>query len=301
MVFSGDLLDSEAMILKIEALKLKVGEEEEHKKILINSLLELSKSLDGESRDVLGYIFDETNMLPFAQKKLEKGSWVEKALTIQVLSRLKVETAFDFVSKYTDFKSNHLVREEAQIAAVRLGGANCLTFIDTLETNLTVWQQLKILEELKRLEIPIVPNYKIWLNSNNVSVVCFALKLIGLFGHFEALVHLKDVILRTELPIRKNILKTLSRLQVPFFNDDIIKWLEIPELQLLVIKTLTVVNDNNDDTLEKYLKTDNQDLFFETAKFFKVNNPSRLEECIDAMTLDDMKMRTLAHVNDKRI
>ena len=300
ILFSGEDVFSETSNLAILKLKDKISENSSRKKHFINLLLELSKSLDGEVRGALGYIYLKCDLLPFSERILFQGSWVEKAITIQVLSQLHIDSAFEFISLFTNDK-NILIRREAQIAAVRLGGANCLKFIDDLEVSLSVWQQLRILEELKHQEKTIIPNYKVWFLSKNESVVHFALKLIAEFGHLEALVHFKYIFTTDSIQLRKRLLDTIRKLQIPFFNDEFLRWKNVHDLRLDVIKTLTVTNDNKQKEILPFLESDEYNIFKQALLFFKKNNNAMLDEFLVTHTLTDNQQKILKQVNDPRI
>ena len=170
-----------------------------------------------------------------------------------------------------------------------------------MSNSLSEWQQLRILEELRRLDFPIVPNYKIWLNSKKPSVVIFGLKLIGYFGHFEALVHFKDVFINPDFGVRKELLLSIKKLQIPFHNKDILMLLKSEDLVILSIETLTVTCDDEQNELLPFLDSENYDVFKVAAQFFKKNLPSVLIELSKTTNLSEMKMLVLAHVNDERI
>ncbi len=286
ILFSGEDVFSEASNLAISKLKDKISENSSRKKHFINLLLELSKSLDGEVRGAIGYVYLKCDLLPFSERILHHGSWVEKAITIQVLSQLHIDTAFEFISLFTN-DENLLIRSEAQIAAVRLGGANCLKFVDDLEVSLSVWQQLRILEELKHQEKTIIPNYKVWFLSGNESVVHFGLKLIAEFGHLEALVHFKYIFKTDSIPLRKRLLNTVRKLQIPFFNKEVLRWKNVPDLRLDVIKTLTVTNDNEQNEILPFLESEEYNIFKESVLFLKKNNQAMLDEFLVRHTLTD--------------
>lgn len=300
-VFSGLNPYSDEMENLVLVLKEKFFGDDEKTKLFINQLMSLSRSLDGETQKTLSYIFLKCDLLPFSERKLMTGTWVEKAMTIQVLSQLHIEPAFDFIQKFTDYKKSNLIRQEAQIAAVRLGGGDCLDFINELSSNIPEWQQLRILEELRKLDFPVVPNYKIWLNSKNTSVVVFALKLIGYFGHFEALVHFKDVFKNPKLEVQKELLLSIKKLQIPFHNQDILTFLRSKDLIIPSIETLTVTCDDEQEQLLPFLESEEYDIFKVAIKFFKKNLPEAIIELQNKADLSSMKMSVIAHVNDERI
>lgn len=47
---------------------------------------------------------------------------------------------------------NEFVRSEAQIAIIYMTGFNGLRFLDVISYPLTLWQQIKLLEQLRLLE-----------------------------------------------------------------------------------------------------------------------------------------------------
>lgn len=146
--------------------------------ILNDILIHYRQNLGGESSKKLESLFRELELKDESLDLLKKGDWHEKAKAINDLSIMNMRELLFELLQYVDHPNSH-VRNEAQFAAVKLGGKRALNFLDDLESPLSEWQQIKILDEVLRFEYQVVEKMATWLRSKNDSVVMFALLLMA--------------------------------------------------------------------------------------------------------------------------
>jgi hypothetical protein len=101
------------------------------------------------------------------------------------------------------------------MGVIHLTGFKGLDFLETISHPLTDWQQLKLIEQLRLYpdKVDFSEKVPIWLNSNNFTVVEFALRLIYEYNlyHLSALIH--TCLLHPSAEVRSQAIKTLIQLE----------------------------------------------------------------------------------------
>lgn len=107
-------------------------------------------------------------------KKISSWSWYRKARGIREIYEMNQSQYFDKIFKYRNDK-NIYVRREAQIALVVFMGWESLRFLPYLKRNMTLWQQIKIVEKL--YDLYSKPELK-WLHRAYKTEKLFGKKLL---------------------------------------------------------------------------------------------------------------------------
>ena len=154
------------------------------RRTLIENIIEMHQGVTGTSAEILEHFYRDCNMVDFAVEDIKKGAWWIKARAFRELSELRVREKFKLVLNYVDH-DNKILRSEAQYAAVQLGGARSLTFVEELTQPISEWDQLVLLEKLEKFIPEELPDVSSWLDSQNDSVVIFACKIITQFRMFK--------------------------------------------------------------------------------------------------------------------
>ena len=87
-----------------------------------------------------------------------------------------------------------------------------LSFLNDLETPLSEWAQLQLLEVLQKFDDQQICDIKPWLKSNNNTVVLFALKLAQIYNQFEVKDILIDLLSHKEKEIRICVIEVLTNM-----------------------------------------------------------------------------------------
>ncbi|MEO6231218.1 MAG: hypothetical protein ABJB11_22105 [Ferruginibacter sp.] len=148
------------------------------KKVLLNELVKVKKSLSGVSGSNLEALYNQQSLYNISIKRLSSKKWHIKALGIQELAIMNYQQSKEMITTLTN-DADAMVRMEAQTGMVRLMGYKGLQFFDNLAYPLSEWHQLNILCLLAHQPITEETGIYNWLNSPNASVVQFALKLIA--------------------------------------------------------------------------------------------------------------------------
>lgn len=152
--------------------------------ILTGKLVSAKRNMSGTASENLTQLFRQLKLDKRALMMLDDSSWYMQASAIQQLSTMELSEYKEKVFEYINHK-RALVRIEAQNAVLKFYGFEGLRFLDQISYPITEWQQIKLLDELSHLPHENFTGFDIWLNSGNVSVVIFALKLVRIYQRFE--------------------------------------------------------------------------------------------------------------------
>lgn len=148
------------------------------KKVLLDELVSVKKSLSGVSGLNVERVYHQLDLCSLSLNKLASHHWHIKAKGIQELAIMNENRFIENIFSLTNNK-DLMVRMEAQTAMVRMEGYKGLAFFESLTYPLSEWHQLNLLYLLANHPVTESEDVKNWLHSSNPSVVQFGLKLIA--------------------------------------------------------------------------------------------------------------------------
>ncbi len=181
------------------------------RKMIISVLYNLMNEVSGEMAESIKTLYYKTGLIDYALKRLKNKNWYVIAKGIGELRRFKIEEAHGAVIKFIKHPKNE-VRKETQLYLVNLFRFEGLSFLDDLETPLSEWAQLQLLEVLQKFDDQQICDIKPWLKSNNNTVVLFALKLAQIYNQFEVKDILIDLLSHKEKEIRICVIEVLTNM-----------------------------------------------------------------------------------------
>ncbi|WP_456462698.1 hypothetical protein [Lutibacter sp.] len=184
-----------------------------NRKIIIETLLKLKNEISGEIEKDIQHIYLQSNLKSFAYQQLKSKDWYEIAKGIKELTQFKVEEAYSQIKILINYPKKE-VQKEVQLYLVSLFHFEGLKFLSSLKSDLSEWDQIELLEELKHLENQEIPEITDWLTSKNDSVVMFALKLAKMYNKYENVDTLMQLMNHENQKIRLQVISVLTHLQV---------------------------------------------------------------------------------------
>lgn len=183
------------------------------RRIIVSTLLRLRNEISGEMADAIQKLYYQSGLITYAQKRLKSKKWYVVAKGIRELTQLRVKEVHDKILLLVNHPKRE-IRKEVQLYLVTLFHFNGLKFLDVLQTQLSEWDQIQLLEVLQRFDEQEIPDIKPWLKSTNESVVAFALKLAKIYNQFEVKDALIGLLSHHQKKIRVDAIHVLSHLQV---------------------------------------------------------------------------------------
>lgn len=175
--------DAKLKINQLAKLKSKINSNFK-KAIIVNELLELNKNLKGEIRGSVLHVYETLDLSKFLGKQIKSRKWNVKAIAIRNLSLFEDGSQIHIISKSINH-SEEEVRNEANFALVRLQGVTAFGYLHAYKYTLNTWQQLRLIELVKEMDLLEKPNTALLLKSDNLSIVSFAIKLVYYFNDGE--------------------------------------------------------------------------------------------------------------------
>lgn len=273
------------------------------RKTFVASLIELHKNLQGESAKSLELLYKDLGLKKFAFKQIKKGRWFTKALAFLEVSQFDVKDAGDMIMKYADHE-NKILRDEAQFALIRLLGVRGLSFVPKVKTIMSDWQQLRIMEQLKRMHRDEIPSFRPWLKNSNYSVVVFGLKLATYFNQVDAEPDIIALFDHEEEKVKQNALIAIGKLQLEDASPKIMEYydrFESSKLKITSIETLKeLLIDNQKDFFITRLKDDIYKVVMLSAKALAQLGYEK-EVIYQSSHLNNFNRRIVIHALDERI
>lgn len=298
-IYSGDEVSiiSNKQKRIIDELKPQVSDRSK-RKVIISVLYKLMNQVSGEVTDAVKILFKESGLIDYALKKTQSKKWHVKAKGIGEFTRFKIESVQDEIKKHLTHPLRE-VRKEAHFYFVNLFHFEGLTFLDTIKTPLSEWDQIQMLEILQRFTNQEICDIKPWLKSKNDTVILFALKLAKVYNQYEVKNELMDLLSHKNKHIRIQVIEVLTHLygieakdvlkanftelsleeQISFFG--LLEKLVVPddepfvekhlfhkdfEIQLLALKILKSIN------IDKYMGLSELPLHEKSSAMLKLTN-----------------------------
>ena len=194
--------------------ELKSNSSEIFKKdLLISTLLKLSYEISGEMAEAIHKLYMQTGLLDYSLSKLKSKKWNTIVNGISELTLFHVKEAQDQVKVHLNHPKTE-VRSTMQLYLVNLFHFEGLTFLNSITTPISEWDQIQLLEVLKLHKNQKVTDIKSWLESSNESVVFFALKLAKIYNQYGVKNELITLLKNENTKIRIEVIHLLSYLNI---------------------------------------------------------------------------------------
>ncbi|MFP4289085.1 MAG: HEAT repeat domain-containing protein [Bacteroidales bacterium] len=237
------LFDDETMEFRAPNLHKSLNRE-----ILTDELRELHSNLHGTSAVKLRDLYFNLGLHKDSLKRVHSKKWYNMSKGLKELAQMDVKDANDYISKFVDHK-NPILRSEAQVAMVKLSEDDPLGFLNNLNSELSYWEQVNIFDTLNFHQINI-ESFEPWLESDNDSVVIFALRMIGLFKQVNSASAVREFLMNENDRVRLQAVTTLGELELPDYIPDM-KILYEKETQ----KLYSILQEKRESPEDRDIKT----------------------------------------------
>ncbi len=271
--------------------------------VFTSELLSLHSNLLGESANKLTELFYLAGLPEYSIRKVKSRYWHLKAKGFQEMAQMKIIEGNQLIPKYLNSK-NTILRIEAQLAWIQLNPNDPLSFCDNPKIQLTEWEQLNILDSLKKIEY--IPDFGRWLKSPNKSVLLFAIKMSGIFKQFDNIDLITQHLNNADFEIRHEAICSLGKMAVPSPVVQLQELFPSEELdnRTEIIRSLVMMADvSNIPFFEKVILNETAiNLRILSAKgliFLGTSGKERLESLF--LDADPVLKKIIIHAKDDRI
>lgn len=241
------------------------------RKIIVSTLLKLRNEISGEMAQSIEKLYFQTGLIDYTLPKLKSKKWYSLAKGIRELRQFQIKEAHDVVENYINHPKRE-VRKEMQLYMVNLFYFEGLDFLNVLQTSLSEWDQIQLLEVLQRFDNQKIPDIKPWLKSSNDSVVVFALKLAKIYNQFDAKDELINMLGHKNKDIRIEVIDVLSHLIVLEAKEVLKNNFDerSQEEQIAIFKMMENLYENSDEPfLLEYIHHENFEIKLSALKILK--------------------------------
>ncbi len=201
----------------IDKLKFCVADKFK-RRIVVSTLLRLRNEISGEMAEEIQKLYFQSGLISYALSRLKSKKWYIVAKGIRELKQFQIKEVHDEIVILVNHPKKE-IRKEVQLYLVTLFHFDGLKFLDVLQTQLSEWDHIQLLEVLQNFDDQEIPDINPWLKSTNDSVVAFALKLAKIYNQFEAKDAIMELLTHQQKTIRVEAIHVLSYLQVVEAKD----------------------------------------------------------------------------------
>lgn len=253
------------------------------RKIIIDTLLKLKNEVSGEIETAIQNIYLQADLKFYAYQQLKSKNWYTIASGIKELTQFKVEEAYSEIKKLVNYPKKE-VQKEVQLYLVSLFHFKGLEFLSTLKSELSEWDQIELLEELKYLDNQDIPDITPWLKSTNDSVVLFSLKLVKIYNKYEDVPTLIQLLNHKNQKIRLQVINVLTYLQVldakTILKNNFKNYSD--EEQVAIFKSLENIYEPTDEKfILQNVNSTNFEIQFLALKMLKAGNEEKFKEILN--------------------
>ena len=234
----------------------------------VNQLIDVKKNLTGKLVDNVIHLYEHSGFKQDSVAKFNSKAWHKKVKGINELYMMDQKDMLLSIYKQTN-SHNEFIRMEAQTAMIHFCGFEGLKFLDIITHPVSEWEQLKLLEQLKTLDIAEINNLSLWLKSLNFTVVIFALKLVDVYQQYEMHDEVVECLKHKNEKVRVQAVTTLGRIAAEDTASILAKHSykeHFTNRQNILNSLLNIASDKEKDFLLLQLDDDNDFLKLSAAR-----------------------------------
>ncbi len=179
----------------------EIASDDYRRQVLIDQMIDVSVNLKGDSQQKMMKLYSDLGLDSDSLARARSRKWHKKIKGFRELAFMGIREGNDEIYKSLNSK-NEILRMEAQIALVRLSDKDHFEFLSLMNRPFSLWEQITLHDLIIQHEIP-VPDFQRWLNSDNPTVVTFALRMIREFKQMEAEPEIRKALLHRDPRVSK--------------------------------------------------------------------------------------------------
>jgi len=199
-----------ASTVNMEGFK-KMTRSKFNRQILIKQIIDISLNLPPEAKLKLNKLYFFLGLLKDTKGKLDSLKWHKKVQAFKELSSLNIKVYNKKIEKCINSK-NDILRLESHIALVKLADdGNPFEFLGDLDYHFSLWEQITLHQLMTENEMN-VPNFGKWVNSKNLDVAMFCLRMIREYNQVNNYDELDQALLHENEKVRKTAIEVIGDL-----------------------------------------------------------------------------------------
>lgn len=274
-----------------------------HRNVMIDVLLAIDKAENKIVSDEIRALYLDLKLNKESIRKLDKYSWNKKIFGIRELSHMRIKSENQKIISFQQ-KNNDVLRIESQMGLIKLLPFVPFAFLDSQEKPFTVWEQINVFDLIRKKRIQI-PEFHLWLDHWNDSVVMFCLDMIRVLKQKQAAPKVLELINHDNDYVKGKVIKTLIDLESYEAIAKLKEMYHLEELpnQLNILKSIGQLKmDSEINFLEDKLKSDEFKIRMEACKSIaKIGETGVARLNVLSANADEELKGIINHVLDPRI
>lgn len=181
------------------------------KKVFVDHLISLKKSLFGEYNEVLTDLYMVLGLHDTAIKKLNRFNYPDKLTAIREISEFQYQPGFREVHGFLH-SNNKILRQESQIALSKMNEDDPFFFLGNEWRDLTSWHKLRLHHVLKSTNREVSIDLGKWLGHEDAKVRAFIIELCVLFRRVEYMQYIRTMIDDQDQNVKYWVLKAICEM-----------------------------------------------------------------------------------------
>ncbi len=182
------------------------------RQILIDQMIDLSINLKGEIKEIIKELYLQLGLKKDSLQKAYSKKWHRNIKGFRELAFMNIRDANDRIFKSLN-SNNAILRMEAQIALIRLSDDNPYHFLDYMEQPFALWEQITLHELVTQHNLN-TPAFDQWFQSENLSVVIFALHMASWFKQKDSEELIIQLLYHPDEDVRYHAIQVSGELQL---------------------------------------------------------------------------------------
>lgn len=253
-----------------------------NKQMLVQETIGLRKQITGSKAESLQHLFYQLGLDKFVTHKIKSARWFNKVLYIDAAQWMQVYSAFELIQPY-QYEENPHLRNVAQMACVNLDTGQAFAFLNILDQSLPIWHQILLHKTMVKSSLPL-PDFYSFLQSDNASVIVFALNMIRLFSQKGPKDEIIRLVTHHDPVVRRNALRVVRDLDIyeaiPVVKQHFLG--ETLRVQVGMIQALSL--DKPQETFEFY-----RNIWLDTPRRLQAEILKHVSPGLQAMLLKDIE------------
>lgn len=274
-----------------------------HRNVMIDVLMAIDKAENKVVSDKIRALYIDLKLNKESIRKLDKYSWNKKIFGIRELSHMRVKSENQKIISFQQ-KNNDVLRIESQMGLIKLLPFVPFAFLDSQEKPFTVWEQINVFDLIRKNRIEI-PEFHLWLDHWNDSVVMFCLDMIRILKQKQAAPKVLELINHDNDFVKGKVIKTLIDLESYEAIAKLKEMYHLEELpnQLNILRSIGQLKmDSEINFLEDKLKSDEFKIRMEACKSIaKIGETGVARLNVLSVNADEELKGIINHVLDPRI
>lgn len=277
-----------------------------HREILSDEIIHLHENFTGEAASRLELLFVKAGFHLDSIEKTRNRRWHIAAKGMRELALMNVKESFSDLTGFLNHK-NDILRMEARITMMKLSSDEPLSFLDKIKEPLSAWDMANIHSMLSKMPEQMIPDFSIWLNSPNKSVVQFCILMIGAFRQQDSagvLIHMLD---HEDEKVKLSVIKALRELNAYAAEQKLVNMypVESDEIKFEIVKALESIGKESTAALmEKILKqpVKNYAISIQAVRTFLSTGTGSRQKLDQIIEMSNPQFQLIVqHAQDKRL